>query len=687
MFLAIMLILTFFSNTIMNFSLAEVNGKYTEYGNIRTGVRGSGVVQANTVFEQAVKGSYRISEIFVREGERIVEGQLIMKLEPSDAVDNSAEIEALEEQLKGLREAYERALLSRDGDSDYTLVEMDIDNAREELDKLKEKRDYYTDEKLVEIEKEYESAEKAVEQSLETIEALEEQIAEISDESDDEEIVAARQNLERVKSVLEYAAQNLEEAKENLSDTSYTDISSLTAQRDSLSRSLGRLEQQKAALKAEHAEILALESNMNSAKTSYDTALADYESAWGQFDDDTEPTDDAQKQSWNNVKSLKSAYVSAKSAYDSNADDIKSVKAEISALDMQMTDENYSLSEIVKKISSAKSENKSYERYEKAVELAETEYKNAEKAHETAAQALEEAVEKIAKDLTQRLKGERATLKTLEKKLNEATEIKTEADSVDKLDDEIKSAERALFEMEYNLEKQKDSDDKANKLEEYDFRKQKEEIDELQAKIYKLRSKDVGSETEFISKYTGTVSSFNCRVGDTLPDGTSVISIESEESGYTLSFSVSNADSKKLKIGDTATVSGGYWGGKIDAVLSTLKTEQGGKSKLATFDLSGDVVSGQTLTLIAGEKSTSFSSVVPKSAVREDSDGKYIYITKTKSTPLGNRYAVERMPVEIVASDDINAAITSSENMYIYEFAITSSTKPIADGDYVRLAD
>ena len=122
-------------------------------------------------------------------------------------------------------------------------------------------------------------------------------------------------------------------------------------------------------------------------------------------------------------------------------------------------------------------------------------------------------------------------------------------------------------------------------------------------------------------------------------------------------------------------------------MLTTLKTQPGGQSKLATFDLSGDVVSGQTLTLIAGEKSTSYSSVVPKSAIREDSNGKFIYITKTKSTPLGNRYVATRLPVEIVASDDVNAAITSPEISYIYEFAITSSTKPIADGDYVRLAD
>jgi|GEM_PF-1038534 len=686
-FLVIMLVLTFFSNTIMNFSLAQVNGKYTEYGSIRTGVRGSGTVQANTVFEQAVKGDVRVDEVLVREGDRVAEGQVLMMLESSEQVTNEAEIKALEEQLKSLEEAYERALLSRDGEADYTLTEMDIEDAREALEKLKAERAEFTEEIILEINTEFENAERAIVAINETIEALEEQIAEVSEKSDDPTIVEAKKKLENAKSVLEYAEECLARDEEKLSEVTYTDTSSLSSQYDAMSRELGKLESARVELKKENAVLLGLEGKMNSAKTSYEAALTAYETAYGTFDGAVEPTDDPQKTEWQGVKDKLSAYNSAKSEFESSADEIKEAEDAIAVLSEQIDDANYEMSLVSKQISKAKSQNNTYNKYKAAVEVSAGEVENCQKAVKSAEEALGLALEGIAKDLTAKLKAERTSLKEAEKHLEEAKERKAEADGVEELDGEIKASERSLFEMEYNLEKQKKADEKAEVLEEYDFKKQKEEIDSTRSELYKLKGKTTDGPVEFKAKYNGTVTSFNCRVGDTLSDGMTVVTIESDESGYTLSFSVDNKEASKLKIGDTATVSGGWWGSSLSAILTEIKTEQGGKTKLLTFEVSGDVVTGQTLTLLAGEKSTSYSSVVPKSAIREDSEGKYIYITKTKSTPLGNRYVATRLPVEIVASDDVNAAITSPEMSYIYEFAITSSTKPIADGDFVRLAD
>ena len=566
-FLVIMLVLTFFSNTIMNYSLAEVNGKYSEYGTIRTGVRGSGTVQANTVFEQAVKGDQRVVEVFVREGDRVTEGQVLMTLEPSAVADNTAELEALKEQLESLKDAYDRALLSRDGDADYTLAEMDIADAREELDLLIAKRGEFTEEKLLAIATEYENAEKAVEELAESIETLEEQIAEVSAESDDPAIVTAREKVASVKNVLKYAEEQLAKAEEDFNGVSYTDLTSLNSQKDSISRSLGKLYDNEKALETKYADLLALKPAMDKAKTDFDKARGEYEALYGAFDPETQPeitvpenpdeNEVKRLEAWKGVKALYTAYETAKGEWEANEDDIASAEAEIEAVEDQIADLNYDYSAVTKQISSAKSENKLYDKYKASVELCEDEVENVKKNLESAEKALEDAVEGIAKDLTASLKTKRAELKTAEKHLTEAAADKEEADGVEGLDEEIKSKERALFEMEYNLEKQKESDAKANELEDYDFKKQKEEIDSLQAEIYKLQGNTAGGETEFVSKYNGTVTAFTCRVGDTLSDGSSVISIESEENGYTLSFSVSNADSRKLQIGDTATVSGG----------------------------------------------------------------------------------------------------------------------------------
>ena len=685
-FLIVMLILTFFSNTIMNYSLPEINGKYSEYGTIRTGVRGSGMAQASSVFEQAVKGDMRVVEVYIREGDTVTEGQVLMTLETSKDHNDQTEIESLKQQLESLEEAYERALITNTS-PDYTLEEMELSDARQALEALKEKRLLYTDAYLEAVYSEYEELEKSIAALDERIALIEEQIADISEDSDDNEIASARAELERVAGVLDYAETTLNNNKDKLSEYSYTDLSALNSQYDGYSRSLSKLYDKLEDVKKEYADVLSLEGTRDSAKASYTSALSEYNTLWGAFDSETEPGDSAQKSAWTQLKSLYASYVNAEKDCSDNAALIKSAKAEIKSLDGQIDDMLYDMRRLSDEISDISTENSVYGKYKAAVDSAEEEYELCKLAYDKASKALDDAIEKVSGDLADTRKSLNAEKKALEKKFAEATLKKEEADGVSALDGEIKSSEKALVRMEYNLEKQKEADSRAETLEQYELGKQREEINEIKARIEELGAVSGEGNVEFKAKRSGRVSSFSCRVGDTLYDGSQVVAIESENSGYTLSFSVPNADAAKVKVGDSATVSGGYWGSNIVATLTSAKPEQGGKTKLLTFELSGDVVSGQMLTLIAGEKNTSYNSVIPKSAVREDSKGKFVYITKTKSTPLGNRYVATRVPVEVLASDDVNCAVSSADYPNFYEFVITSTTKPISDGDYVRLAD
>ena len=62
-FLAVLLVLTFFSNTIMNFSLPEVNAQYVTGGNINEKIRGSGIVEANNTYEVMVSETRTIKSV------------------------------------------------------------------------------------------------------------------------------------------------------------------------------------------------------------------------------------------------------------------------------------------------------------------------------------------------------------------------------------------------------------------------------------------------------------------------------------------------------------------------------------------------------------------------------------------------------------------------------------------------
>ena len=55
-----------------------------------------------------------------------------------------------------------------------------------------------------------------------------------------------------------------------------------------------------------------------------------------------------------------------------------------------------------------------------------------------------------------------------------------------------------------------------------------------------------------------------------------------------------------------------------------------------------------------------------------------------KSSPLGNRYVARRVPVEVLANDDNNSAV-SAELSY-GDYVITTSSAPVKSGSLVRLA-
>ena len=63
-FLTIMLILTFFSNTIMNYSLPEVSAQYVGSGTLSEQIRGTATVEAAQSYEVKISDSSRYMKLF-----------------------------------------------------------------------------------------------------------------------------------------------------------------------------------------------------------------------------------------------------------------------------------------------------------------------------------------------------------------------------------------------------------------------------------------------------------------------------------------------------------------------------------------------------------------------------------------------------------------------------------------------
>ena len=211
------------------------------------------------------------------------------------------------------------------------------------------------------------------------------------------------------------------------------------------------------------------------------------------------------------------------------------------------------------------------------------------------------------------------------------------------------------------------------------LQKQRDEIAEMQENA-------VGASVD--APIAGTITSVTVKAGDEAQPDAVLLTMQPEGKGYTMSFAVTNEQAKRLSVGDKADLVNSWRYDNMDITLASIKpdTTDPGQKKLLTFDITGDeVTAGQTLNVSVGQKSANYDLIVPNSAIREDSNGKFILIVESKSSPLGNRYVATRVDVEVLASDDTQSAI--SGGLYGYEFVITTSTKPVEAGKLVRLAN
>lgn len=215
------------------------------------------------------------------------------------------------------------------------------------------------------------------------------------------------------------------------------------------------------------------------------------------------------------------------------------------------------------------------------------------------------------------------------------------------------------------------------------------QLDSLQKQrddIAKLQENAVGASIE--APISGTITSVTVKAGDEAQPDTALVTMQPEGKGFAMSFSVTNDQAKRLSVGDKADLVNSWRYSDMDITLASIKpdTTDPGQKKLLTFDITGDEVTpGQSLNVSVGQKSANYDLIVPNSAIREDSNGKFILIVESKSSPLGNRYVATRVDVEVLASDDTQSAVSGA--LYGSEFVITTSTQPVEAGKLVRLAN
>ena len=672
-FLTIMLLLTFFSNTIMNYSLPEVATQYVQTGTITAKVRGTGKVEASDPYNVIAKESRVITSVAVKQGDIVEKDQVIYYLEESE----SDELTKAEQELEDLELNYMKGLFGAN-----VSPEVITKVANGNIDSFSQLQAKVTD-----MQNRLEAAKKRVEECQKNVDDLT-----LQSTKDTNNAGVSTKNEELSK---DQATTDLTEAQNRFEKDKAATIASLNAQITEVNSQIADLEKLLASTGTTGSTSGSTGSGQGSTTgtTTSDSYYAQKATAVGNLYDKMKLIYDAAQKD-NDLKSKIPASV----------EDKKTSTPEEMQRTLETTKKIFSqLQDVINAVEGkADSYTTLFADYNAALLVVQNIEQNASD------------INKNYGDQQTSLASRKAELANLQKKLAEVQAITASSDGgVQDAQNRLNQANRNILEITtansqtsvawqnrladanaalknaqavYDLLKEEQTSLAADINAELDLSKTNKDIQKKKEEIEKLKEKSMGSAVK--APVAGTITTVKYVAGETTQPEDVMAVIQPEGKGFTLSISVTNEQAKKVQIGDMAELQNSWYYDDARVMLSAIKPDPDnpGTNKLLVFDVSGSTIQAdQSLSISVGQRSQEYELVVPNSAIREDNDGKFILTVESKSSPLGNRYIATRVGVEVLASDDNNSAISAP--LYGWEYVITTSTKPVEAGKQVRLAD
>ena len=566
-FLAVMLVLTFFSNTIMNWSLPEVAAQYPQSTTLVTKIRGSGTVEAAMTYDVSIEETRTVASVAVKAGDKVAAGDLLLTLDEQE----SQELADARAALAALQQEYDKMSLSH-GDQTHaeaaSLQQLRDAVAKAEADLARAQS--------------YESAvawyQAQVTAAQSGVRSAQQYLADVN---------AAISRVQNQKDNLTVTNQEYLDLNQKVTQAQ-AEVNRLTAREPAYSGTPGTAPAEgETAPALESPAHQAWQTEMNAAKQTLSQATWDRDQLLAgltlELDQQLAALNDSRITAESNVTYAQAAVDSANSAlsqYQTEHPEGGSVSASEAAL-------------------------KSARDALTAAEAA-----GADKAAESAYNAASQDIDLAAK--AQELETAREKVAALEKKSGAAN---------------------------------------------------------------------------VVSRYPGVVRTVNVAAGDKTSPETPMMVVELTERGYTMKSSVTREQARTLREGMTAEITN-LWNQDVTLTLASIKTDSANPASgiQLTFLVGGeDAAVGQQLSYSIGDKNMSFDVVVPSAAVHTDADGSFVYTVSVRSSPLGNRYTVQKTKVNVIASDDTRSAL--SGDVTTADFVITTATVPLSVGQQVRIAE
>ena len=631
-FLAILLVLTFFSNTIMNATLPEVAAQQIEGGTINAKIRGSGTVGANETYDVTINQTRKIASVLVKVGQSVNAGDTLFLLEAQE----SDEVKAAQDELDQLELSYEKSLI--DAGNNSAKENHEVQKARDAYNEALALYHQYSTVDASQL-----AAEKTkAEQQL----TLLQQASKVAQEQYDAR-TAEKSNLENQASELKAQTASL---RTILDKQGELDAANNTLKQDEIQYindynrvlTIAGQDAQVAMSYARYPETLAQkleDTDLNGVSTTSVNSV----SPLTEDDNTGAGTNPSGGTTITTDPRLKRAQEMAK-AYITIATDrekVNSLQTEVNRL----VEDTSGVNSVYEANAMYQSTLSGYNQIQQQLATFDAETQGLKQAADAAAQAVTD---------------QQAVVQKL-------TDAGSAAETV-------KSTKSALEELLFTQQLGDSSY--------LDMQAAKENIEKKKEALAKLTAN--ADELEVKAKVGGVIASIEVTAGNSIGPDTPLAKLNVADRGYTIKISVTAEQAKRVKVGDKADVVN-YWGGNVEAVLENIARDPNTSgNSLLVFKLTGDVDPNTNLTLSIGQKSASYDALVPNSAVRTDNNGTFVLALTSKSTPLSTRYTATRVPVQVLAQDDTMSAISG---IGAGEFVITTSTKPIEAGTQVKLAD
>lgn len=608
-FLAVLLVLTFFSKTIMNASLPEVAAQQAASGAINARIRGSGTVEASEVYNVTIKQTRKVASVLVKTGQEINVGDTMFVLEAED----SDELKQAETDLETLQQNYDKSLI--EAGNTAAQENYDVQKAREAYNEALAVYNQYTNVNAAQLTAAITAAENELTNLTAQSKAISEELKQL--QTDKETIDA------------DVTAQEAKVKEMEAAEDKYAELKTATDDYDADIVVYGKY----------YSKLLELTAEPTSSVT-YDNkhvitvvSIASQPIAAGYCQKDTMLyaylVEKGQTEMANDAGIIATAY--------------KTITEDLSKLATLCTE--YSRLSVVYNPT--------------ALSNARTELSKLKNNADHCAN--------LVKSCTERASAAETAVSNKQTEIDKLTKASSAADTV-------KSTKQALEDLVF---KQNLGDSSS-----VDMEASKKAIERKQAEVDKLREN--ADELEVKSSVSGTIASINASAGKSIGgEEQPLATINVTDRGFTVKIDVTNDQAKKVKTGDTAELVN-FWGGDAVATLDQITSSQTAGNRTLVFTLTGDIQAGQNVTLSIGQKSANYDALIPLSGLREDSNGKFVYVLESKSSPLGSRYIATRVTVQELARDDKSAAVSGISSG---DFIITTSNKPVEAGKQVRLAD